>query len=416
MPSGRNNVLIVDITDLHRDSVSSVGEGGPAVSRTELVRKLRELTANSSSRPKAIGVDVDFSPDDYGNPITATDAEFMRTCREISEASRVPIYLGVYRHAADSEEKLLGSKDAAPLAAGISIGNARFQTVAANSHVTVREVLRMFTWTRVDLDETRIRSVDSLHREASGQREQVSTNLRSLASALAEPMQTGKQETNPWLRWALELRSEHSPDPRLKTQGFLVDYSSLDELISSTPEDVAGAIRTQKVEGRAIILGNVKNSEFNANGQDRFRIPGRVGDYPGALLHGCAVNTLVSDPLYELTLPGRVMIDMVLATLIILTLGALELRHDQTETEHELGQRLHWAVTLSVMLIALVIGVLGVAKTRIMWDDAPFVVLGLLLHSPFEHALKSIPLAASLRKWRIAKARNSAVHSDTEDP
>src|SRR2546423_11402677 len=123
-PLGRSNsVAIVDVTDLPRESDSGVSEGGSAVSRPALLGLMSELIAKTEPKPKAIGVDVDFSPDDNGNPITARDYAFFRDCLAVSRASGVPIFLGVHRHAGDRPNKWLGSPEAAELAAGIAVGN-----------------------------------------------------------------------------------------------------------------------------------------------------------------------------------------------------------------------------------------------------------------------------------------------------
>lgn len=351
-PSEAPSVQLVGISGIPRVEGSAVAPGGPAVSRSYLYARLAEIVAG---KPRAVGVDVDFSPDEGGNPITLDDADFFRAVRELSEKSGVPIFLGVHRHAADVPSQWLGRQEFRSIAAGLGVGNDEFQAEAGELASHVPSVLRMLSWTKTDA---------------------TAEPLRSLAFALAE--RDLHQATTPpdWLKWAVEVQSEFSPEPPLDTKGFLVSYRMLDALARSAMP--IGQVEPARLRDKYVILGDIRVLPAKpdpSSRKDLFLVPGRADWYSGAILHGCAVDTLVNSPLRQWTHIGRIAVDLALALfgILIIEVGRAMFRNR--------GALIEWTVTLVLAALVVVVALPFAGRIRLMWDDAVIVALCLCLHT-----------------------------------
>jgi len=348
-------VQLVDTSAIATEEDMSVSPGEPAVSRRALLDVLSKI---ANDKPRAIGVDVDFSPDESGNPVTMDDHAFFQEVQGISTATGVPIFLGVHRHAAGGPADWLGDPRFAHLAAGLGVGNEDLQAKAGGLPTHVPSVLRMLTWTRPG---------------ESGE------PLKSLAFAMANQELRTAGTPPKSLNWAIEYMAEFRPSDALTTQGFLVNYRMLDRLVATQiPVDEVDAIDGVWA-GKYVILGDVRRS--SAAGDDMFQVPGRSGYYSGTLLHGCAIDTLVSSPLNQWTHNGRIAVDLLVALLGILTIEFFKwIRFGRRKVEPP-SHRLEWVVTLFYCLLVLMIAVPYASSFRLMWDDAIVVALCLLIHT-----------------------------------
>lgn len=357
-------VQIVDIAEIETVDGPGVAPGGPAVSRRELLKTLRLLVR---ARPLGIGIDVDFSPDENGNPITMDDADFFVDVARMSKETGVPIKLGVHRKASDRDAAWLGNLDFVRMAGGLGIGNEELQAEAAEMKVGVPSVLRMLCWTKTAENQP----------------------LPSLAYALAEPHVRGEDTQG----WAIESRSEFSPRDPLHTEGFLVSYRLLDSFLGTNigVKEVASAPQ-ESFAKRFVLLGDVRRNEElppGAAGDDLFRVPGREGFYSGVLLHGCAVDTLVNTPLKQWTHSGRIALDLGLALVGLLTVELLKWAIYGRRGIEAAKPTVEWAVTLSTAAVILAVSTVFASSIRLIWDDALYVALSMVLHTGLEQKLSA---------------------------
>jgi CHASE2 domain-containing sensor protein len=123
-----------------------------------------------------------------------------------------------------------------------------------------------------------------------------------------------------------------------------------------------------------VLLGDIENAE------DRFTVPGSNVTEPGVLLHAAAIETLISGPLFVLTRPARILLDVALTTVVLGIVFGLRFY---------CNGRYAWnVVSFNVLVLASLIGVgfawlFGVSLvrwTQFVWDDYLLVCVALVLH------------------------------------
>ncbi len=98
-------------------NISPIREAGIPTDRALLDKLIRKL---DSMQVRAIGVDVDFSPLDDGQPVTPKDWDYFHEWTQLAEQSGLQLRLGVYRRATDVPAHWLGLQEFTHLAAGIA--------------------------------------------------------------------------------------------------------------------------------------------------------------------------------------------------------------------------------------------------------------------------------------------------------
>jgi CHASE2 domain-containing sensor protein len=363
-------VTVVDISRISKQMGSAALEypkNPPkallVTSRGALQRTVDELL---KAKPLGIAIDVDFSREYSGNPVAFEDSDFFAHMKENSDDSH-RIFLGVYRQATKSPQEWFGDSTLAEMGVGLGIGNDRYQGVAAEMKEPVAPTLRMLAWTHV-----------------KGQ----STHVKSLSASLAEAVRPRLSEVPSWLSWAIEDRSEITPDPKLETEGFLVDYSTIDdELSNAIPFDQVSA-KEGRVDGHVVILGIARHVDHPAGKEgDLFRVPAHQGWYSGTLVHGCAVNTLLAAPLHQWTPVGKIFADLLLALLAVVSIELIVWACYTRKGKEHHGFHIPWLIAGIVSTLMILVAVPFVGLLRLVWDDAFFVALGLLAHTALDHFL-----------------------------
>ena len=326
----RPHVLVVDIGDLKPERWERDGRSDLATPRGPL-KEMIQVFADLDAR--AIGVDVDFSPEN-GQVIHPDDPQFFDWCLQLSEKRNIPILLGVHR-TFKQPYKWLGDDRYMRLAAFIAIrkgGNYE----------------QLPHW---------IRTKNGFL-------------LRSMGAALAgaDVNATGSDES-PWT-WAIRSTSIIKPGPDLESKESLIDYAPLqrirEDALPMLPPEAFRKMK-DKIEGRMVILGDIRPESG-----DMFQ--SRVGPIPGVFIHASGANTIATEPLYRLTLLGRIAIDVLLALLILVLVEFslwLQSRFGRSSTHAEYW----WNVifTLLVVILVLTVSVGLIHWTRLLWTD--FVVV-----------------------------------------
>jgi len=363
LSSDRVPVTIVDISDLEPQGFNLDGQSGKATPR-EPLRQMIEAIAGQG--PKAIGVDVDFSPDEDGY-IHPRDPEFFQFCLDMSNQRGVPVFLGIKRTIAKSPADWLGSE--------------KYQGLAANILIP-KDSKRMVNVIKVG---------DELRPGATADEPKRS---KAISVVLADAYGREPGNSPGWFQRAhesvisrlqrlkfIESTSEKRLSPGLSVEDFLVDFSpleSIEPLRTINPVVLRDQSQRQRFQDKVVLIGDATLNKAT----DTFVVPAREQPYPGVFLHACAAYTLIKAPLYEVTGRGRLGIDVLFLLTILLTIISLRLYHQGRTSEEVATHRLQGVFTLVVVLAAIVVGVFFVRVTRVMWDDF-LLALAFLVFHPF---------------------------------
>jgi CHASE2 domain-containing sensor protein len=369
--TGASVVTIVDITDVKGEATTVDGEMRSVTPRQRILDLLKMI---DSCGPRAIGVDVDFSPFN-GKLITDKDEEFFRKCREF----RTPIFLGIKRTQERPPETWLYKKEFSDLAATIVVPRKELENEKDS-------ITKMPFW------------LESRESEKSSRRWRCPSMSAALSDKSWEPSSIPFCQ---WL-WSREVK------PRLRLAEFPVDWSAIEDLknnsiaAASIAQPVPWQIR-RRLEKHIVFLGDITPQSAN----DVFIVQEKLE--PGVLLHACAAETLTSasGPLVELTDTGRFLLDVVVAAGLILgSILGICLFYSRVDPSREVNvDWLQRILTRSAIVVILIVGFFFVHRTRLLWDDFLFVALALVLHRPVERCLATcsgkVPavLAAVMRWW-----------------
>lgn len=345
-PVGRDDlpVAIVDIHQLAPIEKQTNERKFLITPRNEL---LELITKVAEQGPSVIGVDIDFSPNQFGYMDLENDQVFFRKLMELSKRTNVPIFLGIRRSQEKVPERWLGATEFNSLPASIWIPP------------DPRKVLKSLMISRESVPEPR--------------------RGRSMALALAEahlkhPIQSSTG-------WIVRRDSQEEISPNVKAEEFLADFSPLklmQDLRLTTRNASSIADLGWTLQGKVVLIGDGETNDT----RDTYGVPNDA--YPsgiaGIFKHAAGVYTLIKAPLYEFTTLGRIVVDFLLALMVLIPVALLrrKVAQDPGSTFAE-----HTAVitfTVVVIIIAFFVGVMFVHFTRVMWDDLPFVILALCSH------------------------------------
>lgn len=337
----RPDVLVIDISGIPPvpRKIRQTDMITPRQPIKDLISVLTEL------HPKAVGVDVDFSPDD--ELIDPDDPSFFQWCLDRSRQTHVRISLGVLRSAVGGDKEWLADDRYMRLAGFIGIENAP----GWGDHWSDRATYWLVASNRQP--------------------------LRSMSAALAgmdviELMHGNTRYSR--LSWAMKPTSiiDFAPLTRIKE----------DALYADLPID-ANYFRKQadKIRDRIVLLGDLRPENCDPkHDNDCFYVTGIKTPVHGVLLHACATMTILrGKPISELTLAGRICIDLILAAVVLgCVYGAVWLRAQLRQPVGKLEHILKDVIfTFLVMIFVVVIALVCVGYTSILWTD--FMVVTVVL-------------------------------------
>ena len=323
-----NQDIPIQILDISNLPVTPVGSGSDLATPRE--RLLNLIEAVAEQQPKAIGVDIDFSPDEHGYKDPARDPAFFRSILGLRQKTGVPIFLGIWRTADLPPQWWLGSPEFSPLAACILVprhDSRRMVTRILNEHGPPGPTL-----------------------------------CSVLAAAFPKP---ARQESR-WAAWLLRPTSVAKVSEDVSFEEFPVDYSprtALEHDRLTTINPVSVRDEAQRFKDKIVLLGDGTLEE--ADKGDIFPIPGRPWEQcPGVYVHACAVYSLINDPLYELTPAGRVFVDLLLSILVLGSVLSVRLYYRTKGDRAVAAHRLQRGVTAVVAILAIIIGYRMVLRHR----------------------------------------------------
>ncbi len=330
-PAEELPVVVLDISDL-----ASVGPPDkPHVPRPQL-QNIIEALESLDAKPRSIGVDVDFSPEN-GHWITADDPGFFAKC--VSYGQDVPVFLGVGRSIPMGRKGWLGSDRFQELAAALSIpldGRTMFASIKAGNE-----------------DE-----------------------LESISTKLASRLPVSKPSLP---AWSLE-RFQESSFKALDYKSFLIDYSPLETLARervnvTDPQTIVN--EKHRFAGKAVLIGRATYGKTT----DLFAVPGKSGNLavPGVLIHAAAVYSL-ADPLYEFRPAAEFLLDVGLIAIGLAVVSVSSWWYSGRKEEVD-EERLELICCLISGVLIVVLGI-AIRMTRVMWDGFALSSFVLVVH-PF---------------------------------
>ena len=387
-------VSIVDMRDLKPAEFNVGGREGIATPREPLRRMIEAI---AEAKPKAIGVLIDFSPDEEGY-IHPSDPDFFQFCLDLRQQRGVPVFLGVHRTLAGSPAGWLGGEQYESLAANMLIPQ--------DSRKMLREIR---LGGEGDPWDSRPSAAGSM-----------SSKSMSVALAYAYSHQSGGSPGRPrtWPEAVMEgLRrfgfvettSEKSIEPGLEVSEFSPDFSLLDSIQSIRTVDPAVLrYEARQFEGRVVLIGSGSlDSE-----QNLFEVPGRDRKYPAIFIHASAVCTLIN-PRYDVTGKGRLTFDIFFSLTLVLVVVLIS-RHYRRGAAGAAAPR-RGVLTLAAVIAVMAAGFVFIRVTRVTWDDF-LVAPAMLFYSSITWHLASLLKRLRGRTSTPLRSRPNRVMPDQSSP
>lgn len=343
-----NPIILIDISDLRG------GTPGDATSRDGLFNIIQALV-DLKGRPKAVGIDIDFSPksNEY---VSDNDYDFFQNCLKLSRDHQMPVFLAVGQRKGAPPEAWLGSEE--------------FESLASAVAIDAEDTRRMPLWVR-----------------PKGSEQALNTMSYSLARVYRKTLPEAQSWIAPLLEPSGDDLDEKRPTGGVNGQSEtlvyadrLVNYSKLDALKNAAKKDVTPeAVRNtgDVYKNRIVILGDVSKP------RDSFPIPGRKKNESGTLILASATYTLIKEPLFEFRALARIALDILIAGVIIAMVAVIRYRNPNNHS---------WIGKQALFIYGAVVVVLGagfllVRLAGVMWLDFVLVISALALHPKVERAI-----------------------------
>lgn len=346
-------IAIVDISPLSFAEQERPEGNVEVTDRTQLQHVVDDVI---KAEPVAIGIDVYFEPDAYGQ-LTPEDEAFLDYCKQHMGQNSKPrnIYVGVYGSVARGSDRWLGYKKFADLGSAILVPSEDGSQASTG---------------RMD------------------KQLQVGANtVKSISYQLSQDANTdgrGRRWMGGFLNRSVGmLVLDHAPNGsgEIKDDEFQVDFGSVNSMIESRIPANTVPQHLDDLRGKIVFLGRATPGQTN----DVFTVGGFKQPIPGVYIHAAALDTLIRSPLYFLSSSGRILADLLTAILALGLVAGVKLYVREATAE-----KLEWYFPAAVALAVSVIGCLWVDWTGIYWTDFLLVSLVLLVHPLFEGFLNSV--------------------------
>lgn len=358
LSSSAAGITLIDISELKPQVVP--GRLDPVTPRTPL-RTI--LLAVANHRPKAIAIDIDFSPDARGY-VHPDDPVFLDFCLRLREARGIPIILGVGRRSVWPTPEWLGESKYQPLAATMIIPN---------------DLRRLPHSIRAVAGAAALPSISAAI---------VGPPSRD-ASSLAQSVRNGLSAMGLIEQFSAHDRKEFTVDE------FLIDYSAITTFTQFSTLSEAGINAVgSHLKDNIVIIGDGRGN----NAADMYTVMGT--SYPGMFLHAAAAYTLMHRPLYEVTHRGRIVMTAVLLGIVLVPPAIVAAAARRFEKKMWIEERLSGTLTAALIVGGCLLGGVLIRSTRILWDGFILSFVALALHRPVEDSLYGIQkLLPHLRAW-----------------
>jgi CHASE2 domain-containing sensor protein len=354
-------VVVVDVGEL----------GGGREGHPTPRAKLEEVVgAIARQNPRAIALNMDFSPNEEGGWQNNDDWEFLEFCLGLREKD-VLVFAGVERGAESLPDEWLGDWRYKPLAAGM-----RFQS--PNAH-------RVFLWVKPAESPEALPSISLALAESY--RESL-PKPPALLSPLLEKIEDYKHETE-----------RRDGNEFTYTKAF-VNYSILETIEAASLAASSGVTiedNKWRFRDKLVIVGLIRGSEV------KIPVPGRGTAVPGVLLQASATYTLAKSPLFEFTRGSRILLNLLPQLACVAVLGFLRYRNRGNAAYD--WHKQEWLAAVVTACLVFAGGIILVRYLGVLWFDFLLVVIALLLHPLIKQKI-----GARLLRRRVGKRERASAH------
>ncbi|MEZ5385633.1 MAG: CHASE2 domain-containing protein [Prosthecobacter sp.] len=375
-PKDKLPVTVVDISDLTEEVPSATpenddGSSGKHIAITPRQPLIELIKAIAKEGPCAIGLDLNMAPEADRPKLSVKDRELLGLMQALGtpdhERNSKPIKCVV---AVGDRSQYLEPED--------WLGDAAYYELAGTASILVKDP-RCLPWL------LRKRGVDNDSSESV---------LYSLSAQLA--LGGGAKSLDHaghWFSYLHETIPESPHDNLWVDECYWVDYSSLNRLrhealLGFEPAMIASA--KEKIANKVVLIGRIARLDDGS-------LPrAGVDDYdviPGVLTHACGVLTLLRGGLIQPTHHARLISDVVLSALAILTVQGVRTMYRKKKGAKVNIHGTHGLVTWAAIIVVVVAGIVLAAFFRVVWTDPPLIAVAMLLHDKLENLLLAIPRA-----------------------
>jgi serine/threonine protein kinase len=363
-------VVVVDTSRL--DGEPRPGRPTP---RAQLMRLIDRIVKES---PAAIGIDVDFSPHDKDPAKGWTESgwterggpQFFDYVRGLP----TPIYLGVNRSRYGQPAEWLGAEDYRDLAVNIVVPQQN------NSEMPLW-IRRSGSCLHLAAGLLGVKAERGVDQKGISGGENVSC-LPAMGLALARKYPDREHHAVHWPSRLVRPLHETLLDRASEVYAgfFFPDYTAARYLREQTSSAVVSDSDVQLVlnaglsglKGKIVLLGNT-----GWENPDKYPMPPWQKEVPGVYFHACAAYTLIKGPLLEITALARIVLDLLLATVMLLGISWLRIHYSRRTRDGFGVHRARFLFASLATVIVLAMGYWFVQATRILWTD--FLLVGVVL-------------------------------------
>ena len=294
----------------------------------------------------AIGVDIDFSPDDQGRFVTPKDPRLF--AKWVSFGN---VRAGVFRREGDEPRRWLGRPEFQPLAAGMMLPEADSNYAYHYS-------------SRTDLTSP---ADDLLEMPAA------------LFAVLHPGTGPGSVQDRHLIRTVV--------DGKIRLGKYPIDYSALDQ-IPRIPYHDKGDLKQWEdtITRHSVLIGDLRDTE------DSRCTAHRREPVPGVLIHACSLATLSRGLLWHIDGGTSLLCDLGLLFVIVAVTGFV--RHVQVSDPRFSGIKAHAMEILTCSCASLAVLAVSLAFVQIshfFWPDFLWIFAGYFLH-PYLHEVFGVTL------------------------
>lgn len=384
-------VVVVDVSALPREPrTDDRGHVDMVTDRARLLAIIAAV-AEPARGAKAVGLDILLDPPSGGTPTESERALLDFALAGGRPQSGPPIFVAV-------------SNDGFVRGQGAWLGDPKYASIAAMSAVPAFEDSHPFqmvprvVWHAPDTtDEHSILPTSCDHLPAPC--------LESLAQRLAHAG-TSEERGGRFAKWLIRwsplavLYQNHAAKfgegSPLHGVVFPINFGPVPALQSNKIEASSEVdVASLDLKDKYVLIGR----GTLGNAEDTFDAAVLNEPLPGVYLHAAATVTLLEAPVFLLTKPGAIVVDLLVGAFAVA--AAMLLQHTLHRRLRKDSRLVTYAVALSMAAIVFLIGFFGFTWTGILWTQCLPVIAALVLH-PSAERLFEAPLE---RLWQARPRR-----------
>jgi CHASE2 domain-containing sensor protein len=365
-------IVVVDFSEIPADRKN---DQGALYTPRDKLQALIEGVASHDPKPRAIGVDINFSTDihDKGPFHTPEDEGFLEFCLRKQQELHIPIVVGAAESVGRGPAEILGKPRFLSLA-GYMMWPRSFSDTPSP---------KMYEWIEIGYINPNTGKL-AIHR------------FRSFAAVLTN----SNVKEVPWFLRLVVDKSDFQGEPKTgdkslpplaRPRMFDVDYSRIQDFRANAipATDGSSVAEDDRMGDAIVILGRGDKAKLTGIGTqsaDIFTIAKLGADtYPGVFLHAAAADTLSHGaPLWHLTPLGGTVADVILSFFVFGFVALIRVFYRRKWGADVNQERIAKLLTWLLILALAVFGFSLLNFHHLLWEDILIVMFVLFLHSVLE--------------------------------